>query len=37
MVVCKNQVLNFKDFTSPIYTIDNYYNTYLEDFTLDLI
>ena len=37
MAVCKDQVLDPEDFTSPVYTVDNYRNTYSEDFALDPI
>lgn len=37
MAVCKDQVLDPEDFTSPVYTVDNYRNIYSEDFALDLI
>lgn len=37
MAICKNQVLNFEDFTSPVNTVDNYCNTYSENFALNLI
>ena len=37
IAICKNQILNLKDIISPIYTVDNYCNTYSEDFALNLI
>lgn len=37
MAVCKDQVLNPEDFTSPVYTVHNYRNIYSEDLALDPI
>ena len=37
MAFCKDQVLDPDDFTSPVYTVDNYRNTYSQDFALDPI
>lgn len=37
MAVCKDQVLDPEDFTSPVYIVDNYCNTYSKDFVLDPI
>lgn len=37
MAICKNQVLDSKDFSSFVYIIDNYHNIYSKDFVLDLI
>lgn len=37
IAVCKNQVLDLKDFTLLVYTIKNYYNIYFKDFILNLI
>lgn len=37
MAVCKDQLLDPEDFTSPVYTVDNYRNTDSEDFALDPI
>ncbi len=37
ITVCKDQVLDHKDFNSPVYIVDNYCNTYLDDFALNHI
>ena len=37
MAVCKDQVLEPEEFTSSIYTVDNYRNVYSENFALDSI
>ena len=37
MAVCKDQVLDPEEFTSSIYTVENYRNTYSESFALDPI
>ena len=37
MAVCKDQVLKLEEFTSTIYTYENYRNIYLESFALDHI
>lgn len=37
IAMCKNQVIDWKNFTLPIYTINNYYNIYSKDFVLNFI
>ncbi len=37
MTVCKDQVLELEEFTSSIYTVENYRNIYLESFAMDPI
>lgn len=37
MPIFKNQVLDLKKSTLPVYIIDNYYNTYSEKFALNFI
>lgn len=37
MAVCKDQVLDPKEFISSIYIVENYHNTYSESFALDPI
>lgn len=37
MPMCKDQVLDPEDFTSPVYIVDNYRNIYFQDFALDPI
>lgn len=37
MTIYKDQILEPKEFTLAIYTIDNYCNLYLKNFVVDLI
>lgn len=37
IAICKDQVLDYEDFTLPIYIVDNYYNIYYKYFILDTI